>query len=218
MLKTLTGVMVLGLSVAIVADASGGVLGQRYISAGVGQVSPGDDLVKEVDDSLLSYGAGVRWPLATNLDLVISFGQTQLKGDMTGYDYRYDDYVTMKADGRGTSVAGQLQYQFLPGAKVNPFISGGVIWGKSRLRWGPFIEEDDDTGFLIGGGAEISMSADVSVNTGLHYQSEMFEIDDIIFNLTVNVWATKRLLLSCGAAYGFDTEDMALSVGAGVSF
>jgi opacity protein-like surface antigen len=220
-MKKLTGLVAMLAVISIAADADAGILGKRYIGASVGQVTPGNDEVKDIDDSIISYGVGLRLPINANLDFVGSIGQSKLDGDTTMYDPMLGFY-DVDIEGTGTSLGALLQYQFKPGEQVNPFVDVGVLWGKSEIEASVAgyteSEDDDDTGVTVGAGVEFNIDEKISINTGISYQSEMFDEDDVIAGVGFNAWVTPQLLLSVVGQYAFDSEDKGISAGIAVGF
>jgi opacity protein-like surface antigen len=218
-MKKLFGLVVLVGAFAIANTVEAGILGKRYIGANIGQVTPGDEDVKRIDDSIITYGAGLRLPINTNLDVVASIGHSKLEGNMRRYDIHSGDVIyNENTEVTGTFLSALVQYQFVPGAKVNPFVNAGVEWAKSELESAATSIDDDDTGFLIGGGIEFNIDTKLSVNTGINYLSEMFDEDDFIAGIGFNAWVTPQLLLSIVGQYGFNSEDIGLSAGFAIGF
>lgn len=220
-MKKLTGLIAILTVILVVADADAGILGKRYIGASVGQVTPGNDEVKDIDDSIISYGVGLRLPINANLDFVGSIGQSKLDGSVSEYD-PYLGFYEIDVEGTGTSLGALLQYQFMPGDQVNPFVGVGVLWSKAEIEASVAgyseSEDDDDTGFTVGAGIEFNIDEKISINTGINYQSEMFDEDDIIAGVGFNAWVTPQLLLSVVGQYAFDSEDKGISAGLAIGF
>ena len=201
---------------SINADAR--YLGKRYVGLGIGYVTPGDDAVKEFDDSIISYGANIRLPASTNIDFIANVGQAKIGGDMPVYDPYYNRTYIVDVDGTSTSVGGGIQIHFLPTEQVDPYLGVGFLWSKVEFESLGESTDDDDTGVVAGGGVEISINEQVSVSGGITYQSEMFDEDDILGGIGLNIWVKPQFLLSVSAEYGFDSEDFGISGGIGIGF
>ena len=89
-----------------------GLLGKRYVGFEIGQMIPGDDLLNDVDDSVLELGGGINIPVNPNLDTIVSLSYAKLEGDIDGID--------VEATAKG--VLGGINYHFTPDQKANPFV------------------------------------------------------------------------------------------------
>jgi opacity protein-like surface antigen len=226
-MKKLIAAIAIITAVSVVYQANAGILGQRYVGANVGYVSPGDSFIEEIDDSILTYGVELRLPVSANLDIVAAGGQRLLEGDVpySFSDYSdYSDYAyyyesgSIEVEVTSTTVGGLLQYQFYPGAPINPFIGAGVMWSEYEIEVEGVSVDDDDTGVLVGGGLEFNLNDTMSLIGGLHYQTEMFEEDDVIANAGFNIWIIPNLLLSVTGEYRFEAEDIGVAAGLGIAF
>ena len=214
-MKKLTGLIAILAVVAMVSYADAGILGKRYIGVSVGQITPGNDDLKDIDDSIITYGADLRLPIDANLDFVAVIGQSKLDGDVTIYHPWYGAY-DVDVEGTGASLGGLLQYQYVPG-EVNPFVAVGVLWEKAEIEVEGESEDDDDTGFVVGAGVEFNVEK-ISINTGVNYQSEMLDEDDVIADVEFNAWVTPHFLLSIVGQYQFHSEDKYISAGFAIGF
>ena len=195
-----------------------GLLGKRSFGISIGQVTPGDDEVKEFDDSILTYGANLRLPIDEHIDFIANIGQAKISGDLPVYDPYYLRTYMVKVDGTSTSLGGGLTYQVRPNEQVNPYLGLGVLWSKVEYESMGESEDDDDTGILVGGGIELNMNEQASLDMGITYQSEMFDEDDIYVGLGLNIWVTPEFRLSVAGEYGIDSQDKGISGGLGIGF
>jgi len=199
-------------------NANARYLGRRYVSFNVGNVTPGDDAVKDFDDSVLFYGANLRLPVSSYVDIIANAGQAKMSGEFpVYYPYYYRTYYT-EADGTSTSVGGGVQIHFFPTEIVDPYLGVGFLW--NQIEFDTLVEstDDDDTSIVAGGGLEISANEKVSINVGVSYQGEMYDEDEILGDVGLNVWVNSFLLLAFSAEYGFNSEDFSVSGGLGIGF
>lgn len=199
-------------------SASAGLLGKRSIGINIGNVRPGDDAVREFDNSILTYGANIRLPIDSHLDFIANIGQAKISGDLPIYDPYYLRTYMVKVDGTSTSLGGGLTYQFKPNEKVNPYLGLGIMWSKVKFESMGESEDEDDTGIIAGGGIELNVNDQASFDIGLSYQSEMYDEDEITVGLGFNVWVTPEFRLSIAVDYGTDLQDMGISGGIGIGF
>jgi len=190
--------------------ADAGILGKRLIGASIGQVEPGDDYLNDVDDSVVSYGVNLRLPVNANLDVIAGMSQSQLEGD--------DPFTGESIEADGTSLQIGVQYQFSPGEKINPNIAVGFGRVDVDVEVDGVSADDDDTGGFLQAGVEFGLQDNVSLNVGAVYTTEIFDEDDFSGAAALNIWATEQVLLSVGASYSFDSEDVGVSAGAALGF
>lgn len=219
--KTVVQALSISAVVAMAGNAHADVLGKRYAGIAIGQVTPGDEDLKDMVDSIDVYALGMRLPASPNIDVVASVSLSKMDGKAVLVD-PYLGPVDYKADADGTSLSAQLQYHFTPGGTVDPYVDFGILWAKSEVELKAlgetFKDDDSDTGFVLGGGAEFNINKMLSVDAGLHYQSDMFDEDDTSVALALNVWATPQLLFSVGTTYTLDAEDMGVTLGLALGF
>jgi hypothetical protein len=207
--------------IAIIASSTStraGLLGKRTFGINIGQVTPGDDDVKEFDDSILTYGANLRLPIDKHIDFIVNIGQAKISGNLPVYDPFYLRTYMVKVDGTSTSLGGGFTYQVRPSERVNPYVGLGLIWSKVKYESAGHSEDDDDAGVLVGGGIELNMNEQVSLDIGMTYQSEMFDEDDIIVGIGLNIWFTPEFRFTVAGEYGIDSENMGISGGIGIGF
>lgn len=204
------------LECSIIANA--GILGERTFGIYIGQVIPGDDAVRDFDDSILTYGANIRVPIDSHLDFISSISQAKISGDLHVYDPYYYRTYRVSLDGTSTSLGGGLSYQFKPDEQVNPYLGLGIMWSKVEYESMGESDDDNDTGLIAGGGIELNLNKQASFDIGLSYQSEMFDEDDILVGFGFNVWVTPVFRLSVSVDYGIDSQDKGISGGLGIGF
>ncbi|TWI73220.1 outer membrane protein with beta-barrel domain [Desulfobotulus alkaliphilus] len=204
-----------------ILPAEAGIFGKRYIGFSVGHTIVGDEELQNIDDPILSYGLGGRFPVSPNLDLMGSVTQSKISGDMYLYN-QWGGYYSVSMKTTGTIISGSFQYHFLPEEKVNPFIGLGLAWSKveTETSFGGYTysETDNDAGALLGAGAEISLDDTISLNFGILYQTEMYDKEDFILGGGFNLWATPQLLLTIAGQYSFEFENKSISAGISIGF
>ncbi len=198
---------------ALAGTAESAVLGSRYIGANIGQVRPGDDFLRRIDDSAAHYEAVFRTPVNENTDFILSAGRRRLDGELEGR--------IRNIKGTETSIDGRLAYHFLPGERFNYFAEGGIGWAEAELEFEGDKVKDDAFGIIAGGGieyiiGELYPEPVMSVIAGLRYHS--ISEDDIIAGIDFNVWLNSRFLLTAGAEHAFDSGANKLSAGFAVGF
>ncbi len=204
--------------IASSTSASAGLLGKRNFGINIGQVTPGDDAVKEFDDSILTYGANLRLPMDEHIDFIANIGQAKISGYLPVYNPYYLRTYMVKVDGTSTSLGGGLTYQIRPNEQVNPYLGLGFMWSKVEYKSMGESEDDDDIGILVGGGIELNMNEQASLDIGITYQSEMYDEDDIYVGVGLNIWVTPEFRLSVAGEYGIDSQDKGISGGLGIGF
>jgi hypothetical protein len=219
-IKMKKSIILLAILATIVSSisASAGHLGKRSFGINIGQVRPGDDEVREFDDSILTYGANMRLPIDSHIDIIANIGQAKISGDLPVYDPYYLRTYMVNVDGTSTSLGGGLAYQFKPNQKVNPYLGLGILWSKVEYESMGESEDDDDAGIIAGGGIELNVNDQASFDIGLSYQSEMYDEDEIFVGLGFNVWITPEFRLSIAVEYGIDSQDRGISGGLGIGF
>lgn len=203
---------------AFTINADANFLGKRYVAIGAGVLSPGDDIVNDIDDSIVTYSANLRYPLNSTYDLLASFGQAKIDGDMNVYIPNYLSSINTDVDGTSTSIRGGIQFHFRPNDQIDPYIGVGIIWSKFEFDTMYESSDDDDFGIVAGGGLEININEIFSIGSGLTYQSEMFDEDDFVGTVSLNIWPTSSFLISVSTDYSFDSEDLGLTGAIGIGF
>lgn len=188
-----------------------GLLGKRYIGFEVGQVTPGDEWVKDVDDSILFFGGGFNIPLDSNVDFGISIGYSKLEGSWEGVDI----------ESTAKSLIGGIAYQFKPKQQINPYITFtcGIVSTEVELSVPGFSlrEKDDDFGFSVGGGIEIELSSQSALRPNIDYV-KVGDEDDFFMGLGLNFWFTDSTVGILAIDYGFDEGDLYYGIGIGFGF
>lgn len=196
-------------------EAAAGILGRTILGVSAGKTWPHDEAVKAFDDSIVTYNGSLRIPVNANVDLVGNLGQSLAEGFVEGYEI----------EATSTYLSVLLQYQFAPRAVVNPFVEAGILWARYEEEYrddyyyyGETIYEDDDVGFVFGGGLELNIDEQVSLNIGVAYETEILDADEIAVSAGLNCWATPNLLLSLYCSHGFESENTGLAGGIAFGF
>lgn len=188
-----------------------GLLGKRYIGFEVGQMTPGDEWVKDVDDSILFFGGGFNIPLDSNVDFGISIGYSKLAGSWEGVDI----------ESTAKSLTGSIAYQFKPEQQINPYITVmcGIVSSEAEFSIPGFSlrEKDDDFAFSVGGGIEIELSSQSALRPNIDYV-KVGDEDDFFMGLGLNFWFTDNVVGTLAIDYGFDEGDLYYGVGVGFGF
>lgn len=173
-----------------------GLVGQRSVGLFGGVVKPGDDIVEDIDDSIVSYGLTVNIPVLEKLDLGLSLSRAEIDGDLFGVDYEEED----------TAVTGGVRYHFMPGKKINPYVFGAFIYAEADAEVGGISIDDDETGFDAGLGGEIDLTNDASLNLSVAYV-DVFD-DDVAVSTTLHKWISEHVGLGIELGYAFDSENI----------
>ncbi len=206
---TILAVMVLG--IAVRPGFAQGLLGERYIGFAISQTKPGDDFVKDIDDSILGLGGGINVPISTNVDAIFSLGYAKLEGGLMGVDVE------------ATSIAllGGLNFHFAPDKKVDPFvgIALGLVKTKAKASYFGYELSDDEDNFAtsIGAGVEIDLNDKMSLRPNIAY-SKIGDEDDFALGIGLNMWFNESVFGSLSASYALDEGDVYYSAGIGFGF
>ncbi len=184
--------------------ASAAVMGRRFAGIEAGYVNIGDRRITDVFDSAAMYTAKMRLPITGNFDMAASIGRGQSDGELG-------------ARMRETSAATLIQYHSGGEERLNPYIGAGVQWVDTELRSGGQTRTRDDFGFALGGGIEYSINKSVSITGGINYV-KIDRHDDTVLGAALNAWIFEKLLLTAGAKYGVDSENMGVSIGLSLPF
>lgn len=74
-----------------------GLLGKRYIGLEISQMTPGDDYIKDIDDSILGLGAGINIPVNPNVDAVVSLSYEKIEGEIEGLMLKEQQRLSLAA-------------------------------------------------------------------------------------------------------------------------
>ena len=193
-MKTILGTVMIVALVATVGDAYSGTLGTRYVGVTAVRMTP-----RHTGESVVSFGGELHFPISGNLD-----------GDVTAARTFSEDGMV----GLGTSAVGILQFQLLPGATFNPFISTGVLWANSEIQ----EETDWGTGCVLGGGAEITVNQTASITAVGSYQLQEFGEDDTTIGIGFDALTAGWVLVSLTGSYSLDSGVKGLAAGVAVEF
>lgn len=206
---TILAVLVLG--VAVRPGSAQGLLGKRYIGFSISQMTPGDDFVKDIDDSILGLGGGINIPISTNIDAIFSLGYAKLEGGLMGVDVE------------ATSIAllGGLNYHFTPDKKVDPFVGIGAGLSKVKTETSylgyELSDDEDDFAISIGGGVEIDLNDKISLRPNIEYLN-IGDKDDFALGIGLNMWFNESVFGSLSVSYALDEGDVFYSAGIGFGF
>lgn len=206
---TISAVLVLG--IAVQSGSAQGLLGKRYIGFNISQTTPGDDDVKDIDDSILGLGVSINAPVNTNVDAVFSLGYSKLEGDFMGIDFE------------ATSIGflGGLNYHFMPDKKVDPFvgIAAGLVKTDAKASYFGYelSDDEDDFGITIGAGVEIDLNDQMSFRPNIGYV-KAGDKDDLAAGIGLNVWFNESVFGGLAVSYAFDEGDVLYSAGIGFGF
>jgi len=204
-------VAVLIMGIAAQSAFAQGLLGKRYIGFEIGQMTPGDDDIKDVDDSILQLGGGINIPVNPNIDAVVSLSYAKLEGDVEGID--------VEATAKG--VLGGINYHFTPEQKANPFVGirVGFVTSEAEASAGGISESEDEDDFAIavGAGVEIDLSEQVAIRPTIEYD-KIDDEDDFIAGVSLSMWFNESVFGRLATSYGFDDGDFSYSAGIGFGF
>ena len=212
-MKPMLGTILIVILMTMIAGScyADGLLGREYIGFEVGVTKPGDDMVEEVDDSILGVGGAINLPLSSNLDFNFSIGYSKAEGDYLGVD------VEITA----TTYLGRLLYHFTPEQSTNPFIVVGVglVQSEVEAKLMGFVEEEDedDTLFTVAAGVEVNLSDKSVFRPGIGFAT-IDDEDDFNAGAEIIIWVDNAVFVSFGGSYWFDSEDMSGWAGLGVGF
>lgn len=188
-----------------------GLLGKRYITIQIGQTTPGDDEIEQIDDSIFQLGGGVNLPVNPNLDANISLSYEKIDGDYQGVD------VESTAKG----ILGGINYHFTPKEKTNPFIGVrvGFVSIDSEASAAGYSATEDETYLALSllTGIEIDLSNQVAIRPNLQYE-RVDDEDDFVADISLSVWLNNAVFGGIGTTYAFDDGDVSFYAGIGIGF
>ncbi len=197
---------------AVPANARG-LMNERFASIGYGIFKPGDDSIKDIDDSITAIIAQVNIPMNERVDLNFSFSQQKLEGtDPIGDSYE------VTSDAIGISAYYTLESKL---ENMKPYIFGGLSRVSSDVNATigglPYSDEQTDTGYNIGLGLEKNLTASAAATASISYETIDSE-SDIGVNVFLNNWFTDTLGAVLGAGYYTDDGDMLFHVAVTIGF
>lgn len=214
-MKIWRGVLILSIMAVIVLSArmadAGGLLGRRYIAVEIGQMRPGDDDLRDIDDSILHFHNVLNVPWNANLDLRASVSHTMLDGG----------YRVPGLESKATTLRSGVNYHFSPDRQMDPYITAGIGCVRSEVKAGSggyrTEEDEDDFSFLLGSGVEIDITDSTAIKTSIVY-SRVHDEDDIWLGLSVSLWFNDTIFGGIGGSYALDDENKSFSGAIGIGF
>lgn len=207
----ITVLTLLVMGVAVQSGFAQGLLGKRYIGFEIGQMSPGDDDLKDIDDSILQLAGGINIPVNPNVDAVVSLSYAKLEGDVEGIDVE----ATAKA------VRAGINYHFTPEQQANPYvrISVGFVSTDAEASVSGYSESEDETDFAIaiGAGVEVDLNDQVAIRPSIGY-SKVGDEDDFGAGISLSIWFNESVFGGLATSYAFDDGDVSYSAGLGFGF
>jgi len=173
-----------------------GLLGQRYAAGLFSVTRPGNKMLRAIDDSVFGFGATVNFPTTDRVDTIVAFNRQNFEGGGTDIDT--------------TMLAGGVNVMLSPLDPFCPFVIGRV--GFSTADPG-----DTDAMISLGLGAQYDVAANAALTPSIVY-THVDDYDDVILSIEGNYWFTDRIFGVTGLGVGVDKEDIAFTIGAGVSF
>ncbi len=190
-----------------------GLLGKRYIGLEIGQMTPGDDFLKDLDDSVLLLAAGINIPVNLNVDAVVSLGYGKIEGEIDGVD----------VEGTTKTILGGIKYHFTPDKTINPFIGilVGVVSQEAKFSVPGYdyslTEDEDEFSFTVGSGVEFDLNDKIAIMPSIAY-SKIDDEDDFIASISLSIWFNESFFGGIGSAYAFDDGDVTYSANCGIGF
>jgi opacity protein-like surface antigen len=203
--------VVLVMGVAAQSTLAQGLLGKRYMGFEIGQTTPGDDDIKDVDDSILQLGGGINIPVNPNVDAIVNLSYAKLEGYIEGVDY--------EATAKG--VLGGINYHFTPDQKVNPFV--GILVGfvsteaETSVPGYSESEDEDDFAIAVGAGVEVDLNDQVAIHPTIEYD-KIDDEDCFIAGIGLSMWFNTSVFGGLSAYYAFDDGDVSYSTEIGFGF
>lgn len=214
----LTAALIMTLALSASDSSAQGLLGMRTLSVSYGNVFPGNDVERKVDDALTQIGLTLNYPVLKNLDAFASLGYSQIKGTLPG------DFL--ESTGEQKRVDAGVAYQFFPGQTFNPFVKGSLGYvstdrvssdNQAIPRWPAGTGTENDLGYSIGGGIEVPFASQFAASVGFNYQ-KAGDFDDFVGFVDMNGWFNKVLFAGLGFSYGMNEGDFAYYTSIGFSF
>lgn len=193
-------------------DARAEVLGARYAGVHGGYIWIGDSEWKQIDDSAYFYGMSLRLPLHRHIDLVGRLHEAKSSARMT-----IDEEENVKVEHYFSGFGADLQFHFLPGNEINPYVSAGFDRNRDKTKVGEEEESERDTAILMEGGVEIELDYGFSCQIGLGYY-DMFGVADAYAVVSVHKWILENFMLQAGLSHVFDPGNTFLGVGIVIAF
>ena len=173
-----------------------GLLGEQFAAAQLSFTRPGDAILRDIDDSVWGFGARVNVPATERIDFSASLARTSLEGGSTDID-------------TSTFLVG-VNVMLSPLKPVCPFIIG-------RLGLLDTNPGDTDPMISLGAGVQYDFMENAALTPSLVF-THADDYDDVILGLEGNYWFTDKVFGIAGLAVGIDSEDVGLTIGAGMRF
>ncbi len=197
---------ILSLGVFAVAALGGvhaharGLLGERYVNAGVAVTRPGNDEVEEIDDTIVGYGASFNLPVQRNMDVELFASHSELDGesDVVAVDAEQTDF--------GAGLVGHVS----PGQKADPWVSVRLIYAESETSFESATrsldEDDSKTIVSVGTGVQMDLGHDFIVSPDINI-SDVGDAANVSIGVSLNKWLNQRISLQPMLNYDLDEED-----------
>jgi opacity protein-like surface antigen len=181
------------------AAAQAEVLGQRLLGVQAGIIKPEDEMVKVVDDTIITYGLFGQIPVHANIDLVASINRSTLDGEFEGVSLEVTD----------TTASGGVRAHLAPGKLLNPFVGAAVIYSRIELDadggdLGDVGESESDTGYSLSGGVELNLTESFSL-LGSITRFDVHDEDGNVVSVAASFWISPQFAV--GAAVSQDLDD-----------
>jgi len=173
-----------------------GLLGERYGSLHLGVTRPGNSRLREIDSSVIGFGASMNLPVTGNVDLNFALSREELDGGTFEIDL--------------TSFQGGVNYLISPESETCPFLIG-------RLGIVDTSPGDSDPMIALGGGIEFGLNDKTALTPSLVFM-HVDDADDLILSGEGNYWITESVFGVAGLGIGLDEGDIVVTLGAGVRF
>jgi hypothetical protein len=208
-----TVALLLSFVVLFAADSAlaRGFLGERFISIRGGIIRPGDDEVRDIDDSIVTGGVGVNVPMSEQLDIRARASYSKLDGDEDADTVMGPVPVSVEVEGYSIGVGADMHFK--PDDQVDPFV--GVTVGLRRSKAEANVSalgitdeaEEEDASLTVTVGAEVDVSASAAVTGVVGYQLEDESNDDGFAEVAFNIWLSEMVGLYVSGGIAFDDED-----------
>ena len=201
----------IGLVAATLAAPSAqaaGLLGERYVSALVGQVHTGDDHLQDYDDTYFALEGKVNVPVAEHVDLGFRYGRESLDGSHHGTDLEETEQVYL----------GEATYHFRPeDHHYNPFVRVRAGMVSTEVDEDGDSHSEDDAAYAVAAGADLGIGEHAAVAPEVAYR--VVDGDgEVIAGAEANYWLGERAFLLAKVDYRNDEGDFGYFAGAGYHF
>jgi opacity protein-like surface antigen len=182
-----------------------GLVGTDYVM--------GTFAVIDFDEDALDTGYGIipsiNLNLAEQLDAHLSLGYIWTDGKVG----------SVNIDAEVLSVDAKLIYFLRPAENITPYIGGGVVAEREKVKFSGYIsdEDEDNVGVTGTGGVEIALEDDFLLDASIDYE---YIDSDSETGITgqIGYWLTEEVLCAVGVSYSFDEKNTAGLISAVYSF